>query len=90
MNFFHFMFLPQGQPWFTGAFWSNQTQWTIVTLPSIVFLLYRIEKRHRKHVRLLKESHENQMAFIKSQHSIQMDKLQSIHDHLNQDPEEEL
>lgn len=79
MDFFHFMFLPQGQPWFTGAFWSNQTQWTIVTLPSLVFLLYRLEKRHHKHIQLLEKYHAQQM-----------EKLQSIHDHLNQDPEEEL
>ena len=45
-EFFRYMFLPQGQPWYTGAFWSNQTQWTIVTLPSLAVLLWRMEKHH--------------------------------------------
>ena len=40
LAFYHYMFQPQGAPWFTGAFWSNQTQWTIVWLPTLV-IMYR-------------------------------------------------
>ena len=40
IGFYQYMFQPQGQPFFTGAFWSNQTQWTIVWLPTLI-VLYR-------------------------------------------------
>jgi hypothetical protein len=34
------MVSPVGSPWYTGAFWSNQFQWTVVWLPTLV-VLYR-------------------------------------------------
>jgi hypothetical protein len=54
MGFLHYMFLPIHQAWYVGAFWSNQVQWALVTLPSLLFLLWRIEKHHREHMKELR------------------------------------
>ena len=40
LTFWHTMFSPIGSPWPTGGFYSNQTQWTIVWLPTLV-VVYR-------------------------------------------------
>lgn len=54
-SFFHYMFAPQGQPWYTGAFWSNQVQWTLVTLPSLIGIVVRMEVHHKRHMQELKK-----------------------------------
>ncbi len=61
MSFLQFMFAPAGQPWYAGAFWSNQTQWTVVTLP--VFILSA-----RKIIRGNKRRHEDLKAYISAEH----------------------
>jgi hypothetical protein len=38
-GFWHYFFLPVGQPWYTGNVWGNQLQWTIVWLPSL-YVIY--------------------------------------------------
>lgn len=43
-GWFHFMFNPQGVPWYTGGFYGNQTQWTIVWIPSLIFIFYKARK----------------------------------------------
>jgi len=55
MTFLTYMFAPTGQPWYTGAFWSNQTQWFVVTLPSLLVILWRIEKHHKHQLREIKK-----------------------------------
>lgn len=63
LGFWHYMFAPIAQPFYTGAFWSNQVQWTVVTLPTLFIALRRMEARHQKrheelteHLRVLKET----------------------------------
>lgn len=58
MGFIHYMFLPVGAPWYTGAFWSNQTQWMAVSLPSFVIIIWRNEVHHRRHMKKLEELKE--------------------------------
>ena len=48
LEFWHFMFAPTGAPWFTGAFWSNQTQWTVVWIPSLIWLVIKQKQHHKK------------------------------------------
>jgi hypothetical protein len=52
-GFIKYMF--DGSPWYTGAFWSNQVQWTLVMLPSLLVILYRQEVHHREHMRELRK-----------------------------------
>jgi hypothetical protein len=40
-SFLHYMVW--SSPWYTGAYWSNQFQWTVVWLPT----LYVIYKHHK-------------------------------------------
>ena len=40
INFWHYFFVPVGQPWYTGGLWGNQLQWTIVWLPTLI-VVYR-------------------------------------------------
>lgn len=47
-GFLRYMFWPDGAPWYTGAFWSNQVQWTVVTLPTVVWAWWKLERSHRK------------------------------------------
>lgn len=55
------MFAPSGQPWYTGAFWSNQTQWAAVTLPVYGYTFWRFVKGQR-------ERHEDLKSHITSEH----------------------
>lgn len=48
LQFLQYMFAPVGEPWWQGAFWSNQLQWTVVTLPSLVVGLWRLDHRNKK------------------------------------------
>lgn len=60
-GFYHFMFDPKGQPWYNGAFWSNQTQWTVVWVPTVIFAYWRGTKKANKRHQDLKThiSHEH-------------------------------
>ena len=68
--FLHYMFLPHGQPWYTGAFWSNQTQWTLVWIPSLIFTYWRGVKRGNKH-------HEALKAHISAEHAASREHLEN-------------
>lgn len=40
LGFWHYMFAPIGAAWYTAGVYGNQTQWTIVWLPTLI-VLYR-------------------------------------------------
>ena len=44
LPFYHYMFNPTTQ-WFTGGFYGNQTQWTIVQVPVYVLVLVSIYRK---------------------------------------------
>lgn len=56
IDFLRYMFWPDSGPWFTGAFWSNQLQWTVVTLPVMVWGWWKMERNHvKRHEKLRAE-----------------------------------
>lgn len=52
-EFLKYMFWPDGAPFWTGAVWANQVQWTLVTLPTLALGLWRLDRRHAKRHREL-------------------------------------
>ena len=58
------MFNPQGAPWYTGGFYGNQTQWTLIWIPSLIFTYWRGVKRGNKHHADLKAhiTHEHHLS----------------------------
>jgi hypothetical protein len=48
MGFFQYMFWPDGAPWYTGAFWSNELQWVSTMLPTLLLGLWHLDRRNAK------------------------------------------
>jgi len=44
--------------WYSGAIWGNMVQWLLVTLPSVLVILWRIEKNHKEHMKKLHSMHK--------------------------------
>jgi hypothetical protein len=42
------MFWPTDGPWYAGGFWGNQTQWTVVTLPTVIIAVIKLERGHKR------------------------------------------
>jgi len=53
MTFWNYMF-----HWYSGAIWGNMVQWLLVTLPSVLVILWRIEKNHKEHMKKLHSMHK--------------------------------